>query len=65
MVENKRAKINDNCIACGSCASACPVDAIKLAESGDHYEVDMAVCIACGSCASACPVDAIKLVEVK
>lgn len=50
--------IDDNCISCGSCESACPVEAISM--GADHYEIDAEKCIDCGSCADACPVEAIK-----
>lgn len=50
-------KINEDCIACGACASECPVDAIS---EGDIYVIDAATCIDCGACAGACPVDAPK-----
>lgn len=49
-------KITDACIACGSCAGQCPVDAIS---EGDIYEINQDVCIECGACAAQCPVEAI------
>ena len=49
-------KITDACIACGACASECPVEAIS--EGGNIYVIDADACIDCGSCANACPVDA-------
>ncbi len=49
-------KINDNCIACGACAGACPVEAIT--EGDGKYVIDAATCIECGACADACPVAA-------
>ncbi len=51
-------KISDKCIACGACASQCPVDAI--ADKGGKYEIDPEICVSCGACASQCPVDAIE-----
>jgi len=53
------AKINrDDCTACGNCADACPVDAIKV---DDIAVVDEKECTDCGSCVDECPVDAITL----
>jgi len=51
-------KINDTCIACGTCEGECPVSAIS---SGDPiYTIDPEKCTDCGNCASACPVSAIE-----
>lgn len=50
-------KINDDCIACGTCIDECPVDAIK---EGDIYSIDPEACTDCGSCADVCPTDAIE-----
>ena len=49
-------KITEECIACGTCISECPVDAIS---EGDIYKIDEDTCISCGTCASVCPNDAI------
>lgn len=51
-------KISDDCIACGSCAAGCPVEAI--AEGDGKYEIDAEKCISCGACADQCPVEAIS-----
>ncbi len=50
-------KINDDCISCGSCAAACPMEAISQGDM--HYEVDPDKCIDCGACEGACPMGAI------
>lgn len=49
-------KINENCISCGACAGACPVNCI--AQGAERYVVDESVCISCGTCAGVCPVEA-------
>ncbi|MBQ8885971.1 MAG: 4Fe-4S binding protein [Clostridia bacterium] len=51
-------KITDACVACGACASTCPVEAISL--GGDTYVIDPDTCIDCGACADGCPTEAIK-----
>ena len=48
--------ITDACVACGACASECPVEAIK--EDGDQFQIDADLCIECGACAGVCPVEA-------
>lgn len=49
-------RITDKCIACGSCASVCPVECIS---EGDIYVIDEDACIDCGSCQAECPTEAI------
>lgn len=49
--------ITDECIACGSCASDCPVEAIS--EGDGKFVIDADTCIECGACAGSCPVEAI------
>ena len=51
-------KITDACIACGTGADECPVEAIH--EGDGKYEIDADSCIECGSCADACPTGAIE-----
>ncbi|MCL2320914.1 MAG: 4Fe-4S binding protein [Oscillospiraceae bacterium] len=48
-------KIQDTCIACGTCLPECPVGAIS---EGPIYAIDQDTCISCGACASVCPVEA-------
>lgn len=49
-------KINEKCVGCGACVSACPIGAIKL--ENNVAVIDKEECIDCGSCASECPVGA-------
>ena len=52
-------RISDECIKCGCCAAACPVQCIS--EGGDEkYVIDESKCISCATCASVCPVGAPK-----
>ena len=50
--------ISDECVACGTCAGECPVEAIS--EGDGKYEIDADTCMDCGSCAGACPAGAIS-----
>ena len=54
-------RINDNCIKCGACAAACPVQCIKEGEK--KYEIDEEKCISCGTCGAVCPVQAPNVAE--
>lgn len=48
----------DTCIGCAACESACPLDAISVA---DTATVDEDICCECGACISSCPMEAISL----
>ena len=50
-------KITDDCISCGGCKDACPMNAIS--EGDSKYVIDADTCIDCGSCEAGCPVGAI------
>ena len=50
--------ITDDCLACGSCADACPVEAIAAGDA--KYVIDTDKCLECGACTETCPVSAIK-----
>jgi len=53
-------KINDTCIACGTCEPECPEKAIS---PGDPiYIIDPAKCTDCGKCVEVCPVNSIDKV---
>lgn len=53
--------ISDDCIACGSCQSECPVEAIS--EGENKFVINEELCIDCGACEGVCPVEAPKLKE--
>ena len=50
-------KISQDCVACGTCISECPVGDIS---EGDIYTIDPNACIDCGTCADVCPQGAIS-----
>lgn len=47
---------SNNCVGCGACKNACPVDCIKIDRLAGQYIpfVDSAKCIKCGGCDSVC-----------
>lgn len=49
--------ITDDCVCCGTCADACPVEAIS--EGDGKYVIDADVCAECGTCVAECPSEAI------
>ena len=49
--------ITDDCVMCGTCADACPVEAIS--EGDGIYVIDADVCAECGTCVAECPTEAI------
>lgn len=49
----------DTCLGCGACVGVCPVEALKLNESG-KAESDESICIDCGACMGTCPAEAIS-----
>lgn len=48
----------EKCVACGSCAEQCPVEAIS--EVDGKYVINADDCASCGSCADVCPNEAIE-----
>lgn len=50
---------SDKCVACTSCVSSCPVNAI-YGDGITASKIDAAVCVSCGTCEGACPAEAIS-----
>ncbi len=49
--------ISDECVSCGTCAEACPAEAIS--EGDGKYVIDADACLECGTCEAECPTGAI------
>lgn len=47
------------CIRCGECVPACPVDAVSQDDQGNVY-----VCLHCGRCVEFCPHNCLQFGEV-
>ena len=47
----------DECVGCGACADACPMDVIEVEDVATVVNGD--ACIACGACVDTCPTGAI------
>lgn len=52
------------CVACGSCPSVCPRDAIKI-DRGMYAKIDMDKCVGCGLCQKTCPASVIEIEVTK
>lgn len=51
--------INNKCIGCTKCVTACPVDAIPFTPYEQH-KINTELCVKCNACFEVCPVDAIE-----
>jgi NADH-quinone oxidoreductase subunit F len=51
--------VNENCVKCGACKKACPVNAITW-EKGEYAVIDNDKCIRCKSCIAACKFQGIR-----
>jgi NAD-dependent dihydropyrimidine dehydrogenase PreA subunit len=47
----------DDCVACGACADACPMEVIEVEDVATVANPD--ACVGCGACQDACPAGAI------
>ncbi|MCL2035486.1 MAG: 4Fe-4S binding protein [Oscillospiraceae bacterium] len=54
MPGKKVAEISKDCVACGCCVKACPLDAVMV-HRGKIAVVDSEKCVGCGKCAKECP----------
>ena len=54
--------IEEECIGCKKCITACPVDAIMGATNLMHSIIDD-ICTGCELCIEPCPVDCIEIIE--
>lgn len=62
MAGKRFARVDDRCVACGSCVKVCPLGAISVWK-GVVARVDKLRCVGCGKCAGECPAGSIELVE--
>ena len=53
--------ISDDCVSCGTCAAACPAEAIS--EGDGKFVIEADACLDCGTCADECPTEAISAGE--
>ncbi|WP_193708340.1 4Fe-4S binding protein [Alkalibaculum sporogenes] len=60
----KKAVISNQCVACGTCVSICPFNAINIFK-GIRAVVDVELCVGCGKCKSACPGSIIEIQEME
>lgn len=54
-------QVNDKCIKCGVCVSACPNQALEIIPDEDAVHIHTDKCTECGTCVPTCPVEALAL----
>lgn len=52
---------SENCLKCGKCANACPVDLSPYQEISPAGRLENSACIRCTTCISSCPVKLLSL----
>lgn len=62
IIRKKAQVLKNECVACGACASACPIGAIKIV-SGMFAEVDQNRCVGCSKCEKVCPASVIEMIS--
>ena len=58
----KNASIAEQCVACGCCVKACPLNAVTVYK-GMYAVIDEEKCVGCGKCADACPASVIYIMS--
>jgi ferredoxin len=59
----KKAKVfKEQCVACGTCETECPIGAIKVV-AGVFAKVDEDRCVGCSKCEKVCPASVIEIIE--
>lgn len=53
----------NECVACGSCVSQCPIGAVYI-KNGSYAQIECERCVGCGKCKSVCPASIIVIGEV-
>lgn len=64
MKAKKLAIVSRECVACGCCVKACPLDAVTIFH-GKIAVVNEQKCVGCGKCAACCPAGVIEIVVRK
>ncbi len=63
MLNSKKiAQVSDLCVACGTCMTECPSNAIHI-KNGRKAIIDLQKCVGCGKCSKICPASVIVIVN--